>query len=356
MAEKNFSDLDANYHSQEINGVKLMFQNAFEAPFRLEGFPYLSPDGIRSRLPLETAKKCDMQGVLPMSMQGAGEVLRFRTDSTKIGIYAEFGEVFSTNIRCSSCGFDLYRGNGPDKAFVGNRVIPAGKETIEALYELPPEKTGMEDYTLYFPLHCRTDRMKIGIESGCSLEKPTPYPYEKPILFYGSSITNCAAVTRPGVTYPARIGRMLNTEVINMGFSGSCRGELVVADEIAKLDLAQVVLEYDHNAPSAEFLRNTHERFFKHLRALRPDLPILMISKPDFNGSAADRERRRIVCRTWMNARESGDTLAEFLDGEILFAGPARTDCTTDGCHPNDQGTERMAIQIVDRLKTMPRA
>ena len=147
---------------------------------------------------------------------------------------------------------------------------------------------------------------------------------------------------------------MLDIETINIGFGGNCFGELCVADQIAKLDLSAFVLEYDHNAPSPEFLRQTHEPFFRYFRKLRPELPLLLISRPDGDFSnEAIQERRAIIVRTWLNAFESGDRHVEFLDGETIFSGEIREDCTSDGCHQNDLGERVMAERIVDRLKRM---
>ena len=212
----------------------------------------------------------------------------------------------------------------------------------------------MKDYSIYLPTFCSFFKIEIGIAAGCKLEAPTPHRHTKGIAFYGSSITNCGSAGRPGMLYPSIIGRMLDIETINIGFGGNCFGELCVADQIAKLDLAAFVLEYDHNAPSPEFLRQTHEPFFRYFRKLRPELPLLLISRPDGNFSnEAIQERRAIVARTWLNAFESGDRHVEFLDGETFFAGEVREDCTSDGCHQNDLGERLMAKCIADRLKRM---
>jgi len=73
--------------------MNLEFYDGFAFPFVLEGFPYVDTEGRRSRLPLDVAMQCDRPGVFSMSMQDAGELLRFRTNSPKIGIRAEFSDV-----------------------------------------------------------------------------------------------------------------------------------------------------------------------------------------------------------------------------------------------------------------------
>ena len=354
MKEKMFSDLDPNFKSREIGETVLNFFDGFSAPFVLEGFPYRDDQGRRSRLPLSVAAQCEKEGVYPMSMQGAGEIIRFRTNSPKIGICAEFSEVFNGNNRGGSDGFDLYRGIGEESKFLGNRMIPVGADRIAALYTLHlPADSQLHDYALYFPYHCATSSIAIGILPGCTVEAPTPHRIAKPVVFYGSSITNCGSAGRPGLVYPSIIARRMDFPLINMGLSGSCRGELCIADTIAELDIAALVLEFDHNAPDPDFLAARHEPFFRRYRSRRPDTPVLMMSQCDFYPDGESPIRRRIIQKTWMNAVNAGDTHVEFLDGETLFAGPWREECTQDCCHPNDYGAVLMAERIADRLKRM---
>ena len=58
------------------------------------------------------------------------------------------------------------------------------------------------------------------------------------------------------------------------------------------------VLDYDHNAPSPDYLKQTHEPFFLTVRERWPDLPILLTSRTDpprSEAMAQDRLRRRDV-------------------------------------------------------------
>ena len=319
----------------------------------LEGLPFVNEDGRRSRLPLTTAKimRSPVEGP---AMQTAGGVVRFRTDSPVIGVRGRLAEYYvsATHSKRLSAGFDLYRGNAPEMRFLGARHIENAVEECELSWNIATN--GMVDYSIYLPTFCSFFEIEIGIAEDAVLEAPTPRRHGKGIAFYGSSITNCGAAGRPGMLYPAIIGRMLDVETINIGFGGRCFWDLCVADAVAKLDLAAFVLEYDHNAKSSEFLRQTHEPFFRHFRELRPELPVLLISRADGDFSVeAIRERRAIIARTWLDAYESGDRHVEFLDGETIFAGEIREDCTSDGCHQNDLGERLMAERIADRLKRM---
>ena len=117
-------------------------------------------------------------------------------------------------------------------------------------------------------------------------------------------------------------------------------------DYLAKQDCSVFVLDYDHNAPNADHLRNTHEKLYLAFRETHPDTPVIFVTKPDFwphgSGNAA---RRDVIYTTYNNARQRGEKVI-FIDGYSLFAGEMREDCTVDGCHPNDLGMTRMADVI----------
>jgi hypothetical protein len=57
-------------------------------------------------------------------------------------------------------------------------------------------------------------------------------------------------------------------------------------------------------------------------------------------------ERRNIIYRTYLNARNAGDNSVYFIDGMQFFGTAGRSECTVDGCHPNALGFMLMAKTI----------
>ena len=57
----------------------------------------------------------------------------------------------------------------------------------------------------------------------------TPFRTAKPVVFYGTSITQGGCASRSGMSYQAILGRQLNLDFVNLGFSGNGKGEPVVA-------------------------------------------------------------------------------------------------------------------------------
>lgn len=125
-----------------------------------------------------------------------------------------------------------------------------------------------------------------------------------------------------------------------------------MAELISQIEMSAFVLDYDHNAPTVEYLKETHEDFFKIIRNAQPDLPIIIVTKPDFDNNVKENSiRRKIIFETYKNAIDRGDKNVYFVDGETLFGTKDRDSCTVDSCHPNDLGFMRMAEHIYPTIK-----
>ena len=121
---------------------------------------------------------------------------------------------------------------------------------------------------------------------------------------------------------------------------------------LAGLDISALVLDYDHNAPNSDYLRETHERLFKTVREAQPELPIVLVSKPDTDKNLVDTQKRLdVIQTTYQNALKAGDKHVFFVDGRTLFGKKDRDACTVDACHPNDLGFYRMAEAIEPVLR-----
>ena len=192
--------------------------------------------------------------------------------------------------------------------------------------------------------------MYIGLKKGYQLGKGKKYINEKPIVFYGSSITHGAAAGRPGNTYENFISQKYNVDYINLGFSGNAKGEQMMAEYIANLPMSVFVCDYDHNALTLEHLEKTHYPFYETIRKKHPEIPYIMVSRPDANINYDFRdvreERTDIIRSSYVRAKASGDNNVYFIDGQTLFEGEFYESCTSDGCHPNDIGFMRMADKI----------
>jgi hypothetical protein len=147
------------------------------------------------------------------------------------------------------------------------------------------------------------------------------------------------------------ISRRFDCNFVNLGFSGSGRGEREIAEYIAGLDMQIFVYDYDHNAPSIDHLRNTHERMFKIIRQAQPDLPIILMTCTSMPHCVDDRDgRKKVIYETYRNAVNAGDTNVYFIDGSRIFE-ECGYDATVDGAHPNELGFSRIAKTVGDVIE-----
>lgn len=277
----------------------------------------------------------------------AGVRARFSTDSDTIVVHAKMKLDWDMN-------FDLYR---VDRE-TGKEYFAAGyRDTFFAVHEGEfyarlgegyVQKDGkMQYYTLNFPCFAYVEEVEIGIEKGKSFGKGLPYKNEKPVVFYGSSITNGGLASRPGMTYISLISQKYGLDYINLGLSGGARGDEAIVDYMASLNMSCFVCDYDHNAYTYELLESTHLPMYKKIREKHPDIPYIIISKPDcFKEYKDSRIRFDIISKTYEYAKSQGDENVYLIDGKTLFEGEYYTACTFDGCHPNDIGFMRMAEKI----------
>lgn len=320
------------------------FLNAQESPFEIYGLFY--ENGRFRRIPERVAKSVN-EGVLILHANTAGGRVRFRTDSPYAAIHAEMdgiGKMPHFAIT-GSAGFDLYINN----EYAGTFVPPFDmKHGYESILWLPGD--GEKEITIHFPLYSDVKALYIGLKNGAALLPPAPYTPGPPVVYYGSSITQGGCASRPGIAYQNILSRRLNTDHLNLGFSGSAKAEDTMAQYIADLNMRAFIYDYDHNAPTPAHLRATHRRLFEAVRAKHPTLPIIMMSRPVFTLRGDEPERLAIITETYEAAKAAGDENVYLIDGPTLMA-LAGNEGTVDGCHPNDLGFMSMAEAVEKILR-----
>lgn len=145
---------------------------------------------------------------------------------------------------------------------------------------------------------------------------------------------------------------MLNMDYLNLGFAGNCLAEPELCEYMSSLSMNCFVCDYDHNAPTVEHLQNTHFALYEMIRKNNPDIPYIMISRPDYYiDRHEDNLKRTIIMESFKKAKALGDNNVYFIDGASMFGTHERAACSADGCHPNDLGFYRMAKAIYPTLK-----
>ena len=324
-----------------------------EEPFAIYGL-YKPENGTPFRRIPEDVAKATSDGVYGLHVNTAGGRVRFKTDAAEICIKLKGGHHFMDHMALlGEHGCDLYiedaQGNHTFKGSFRFSAASRGDYVSDKLCL----GSGTKYLTINLPLYGGINELTVGLSKGATVSAPLPYVHEKPIVFYGSSITQGGCASRPGTCYQAYICRDLKTDYINLGFSGNAKGEDAIVNYMASLDMAAFVSDYDHNAPNNEHLEATHYKMYEAIRAKNPDIPYIMITRP--NGSILNEtvvKRRAIVMASYLKALENGDKNVYFIDGHAFFYGGDRDSCTVDGTHPNDLGFQRMGKVIGEILQT----
>ncbi|MBQ4543510.1 MAG: hypothetical protein IJA19_05005 [Clostridia bacterium] len=350
---KKLTDIDKNFITIDSMPEGTKLYNIREGVFEIYGLYKPHSDGDFRRIPYELAKSIS-SGLLFNHAHTAGGRVRFKTDAEYIFLKAIFPDtcIMPHMPATGSSGFDIYIDNDFHQTFVPTlNFIDEYAATFcvdggyEAVTKFPDRK--MRDIIINFPLYNNVSDVYIGLPEDCKLEKGNSYKHKVPVVYYGSSITQGGCASRPGNSYQAILSRRLDCDFINLGFSGSARAEEQMYNYIKDLDMSVFVYDYDFNAPSAEYLSNTHSKMFWAIREKNPDLPVIMLTKPNIHKLDDDSKKRiDIIYKTYTDAKEKGDNNVYFINGHELCNSFDPNMMTVDGVHPTDFGFFSMANAI----------
>jgi hypothetical protein len=284
-----------------------------------------------------------------LSRHSTGLVVRFTTDAT--AIHARW-TLTSPSLAMPHMpatgvsGLDLYvkTTDGKWRWLANGR--PTAQTNTAALAQGLPE--GKRDYLLYLPLYNGVSSVDIGIAKGKSLEKSASRPAgrRKPIVFYGTSITQGGCASRPGMVHTAILGRQLDYPVINLGFSGNGKMEPEVAKLLAELDPACYVIDCLPNMNGEEVGERVGP-LVETLRKAHPTTPILLVEDRTFTNAfllparQKHHETSRAALKKAFDRLTPSDKNLYYLKGDDLLGDDGEG--TVDSSHPTDLGFVRQA-------------
>lgn len=332
----------------------------YEAPMQLAGFAWFEKDRVYNRLP-RNFRKPFREPVEELATNTAGGQVRFQTDSPQVAVRAKLRGPHNMDHMPATgqCGFDCYVGEPGAQQFVGITRFDRAADQYECIVMDAPERA-MRNITINFPLYQGVEEVHIGLAPDAQLLPPPPYVDDRPVVVYGTSITQGGCASRPGMLHTNILSRWSNRPFINLGFSGNGKGDPEVAEAMAEIpNPAGYVLDYEANA-KLEGLQNTLENFIATLRAAHPRTPILVTSRPRFAGewinpeARTAREKARDFQRdTVARLTAAGDQNLFFHDGAELYHEKDWFECTVDGVHATDLGYLRMAETLWPVLNTI---
>lgn len=316
-------------------------------------------ENLYDRLPLSYKGKV-RDAVWSLSKSSAGLSVRFMSNSTTIRVKwellndAKMNHMAETGIK----GIDLYFRNNGKWQYL-NTARPAGKtNNFLLISNITPV---MREFRLYLPLYDGVVSLEVGIDSLSTIVKPDK-SNKKPIVFYGTSITQGGCASRPGMVHTSIISRKLDVECINFGFSGNGRMEKPLAELISEIDAMFYVLDgvnnmtpdmiHENAIPLVEIIRSKHpvtpiifvEGMLSDKSYLDPQSRDVGLAKNEMLG----KEFQEMIRRGYKNIYYIGQTGGKGTDFES----------TVDGVHLTDLGFSRYAdflmkefrrIKVIDR-------
>ncbi len=322
----------------------------------VEGKGWTATKRYFDRLPAKAEGRVP-EKVWNLSRHSAGMSMRFVTDSPNIYVrYTLHLERLSMLHMPATgvSGLDLY---AEDNAGIDRwvSVVRPDKQLMDTSIakDLAP---GSRRYTLYLPLYNGVDDLEVGVTQGESF-KPLAPREEKPILFYGTSIMHGASASRPGMAFPAILGRRLRRPTLNLGFSGNGRMEAEVAALLAELDPCAFVIDCLPNMNETTVSERTIP-LVKKLREAHHDTPILLVEDRSFTNTpffpsrkAHHHKSRTALRKAYAELTDAGVANLYYLDGDHLLGDDGEG--ATDGSHPNDLGMVRYADAYEPVLRAM---
>jgi hypothetical protein len=277
-------------------------------------------------------------------------LFRFRTDSSRLNFrwtpykgHLSMDHMPSTGVS----GIDVYRFD--EKAgrwfYVKTGRITSPKGATMSM----PWKPG-DACLVNLPLYNGVKSFALGVDRNAKVEAlgPRRSGVDKPVVFYGTSITHGGCCSRPGLAFVNRVGRDLDVPVVGLGFSGSGVMEFEMSEHLARIDASCYVLDCLWNMGTEKGqnrrgrnVETNYEPFIRNLRAKRPNVPIVMAEQCDvFCGAPNGKDLymrslyEKLVKEGWKNL--------VYLPKTRMY--PGDMEGTVDGCHPNDLGMASMAV------------
>ncbi|MCU0878425.1 MAG: SGNH/GDSL hydrolase family protein [Pirellulaceae bacterium] len=313
----------------------------------LEGQGWTDVKSPFDRLPAK-AEGTVRPAVWNLSRDSAGMCVRFATDSPSIHCHWSLTKANLAMPHMAATGVsgvDLYV-----KTDRGWRWVACGRPTAQEnkaslVAGLPKVR---REWMLYLPLYNGVTQCEIGVSKEATIASlPRTDESDRPLVFYGTSITHGACASRPGMVHTAILGRQLDRPVINLGFSGNGQMEPAVNELLAELDAAVYVIDCLPNMSAAGVAERT-EPTVALLRKAHPTTPIVLVEDRTYGDAhlvASKRERndtsRAALRAAYERLIAAGDKHLYYIEGEHLLGDD--DEGTVDSSHPNDLGFMRQA-------------
>lgn len=331
-----------------------------KAPFEIEGLVFMEKDGVYRRLQINPPKPLP-NDVAVLANHTAGAKVRFRANLSKLSVKTKLIHTANTHdhmpATCES-GIDCYISREGEVRFCHTSRIDRTKDEYEAEL-INREVKETFNIELNLPLYNGLYQLLIGVDDDAEVYPPVKRENEGRIVVYGTSITQGGCASRPGMCYTNILSRKLDTEVVNLGFSGAGKVEAEVALAIREIDnIKLLILDTDANCPDAAWISEKYPEFLRLFRERHPDVPVLITTiiptarilhekvSREFYKSKFDAQ-----VKVYEDLLKNGDQNVYFMDGHDLLPNDTFEENTVDGVHATDLGFWNMACAFEAKIR-----
>ena len=307
------------------------------------------------RLP-QKYKKSVRKEVWELSENSAGVNISFFSDTTEIVVKWSIKHDLKMNHMTDAGikGVDLYEKKNDTWHYIGTG-LPNGKDNEHML--LKGASKTLREYCLYLPLYDTVTNLQLGLDDDCIFEEAINK--NRPIVFYGTSITQGGCASRPGLVHTNIISRKLDHECINLGFSGNGHLENSVGFIMSNVDASLYIIECMYNVDKDMVTNNTIP-LIKTIRKnpVAKKTPIVFIEQCIIDLDSIHNEFIYSII-------EKNDELNKQVDNAInkgekdLFmikqigGIDEDSEATVDGLHFNDLGFQRYASHLISNINKL---
>jgi lysophospholipase L1-like esterase len=316
------------------------------------------------RLPARSEKMVRTQ-VWHLSHDAAGLMIPFMTSAPQIVVrYKVTKEIAFDHMPATGVsGVDLYAINSDGKWLWSSGSFSFGDTIIYTFKGLDSNDAYHKKgriYNLYLPLYNSVSWMEIGVPKGSAIT-PLPLRKDRPIVIYGTSIVQGGCTSRPGMAWPAILGRRADRTVINLGFGGNGLLEKELINLLAEIDAKIYVLDCLPNLATANLsqqeIRDRIIASVKMLQAKRKDVPILFVEHAGYSDELINAENRmrytginKLMKDVFNELIGQGTANLYLITKEELNLG---MDDMVDGIHPTDLGMLHYADAVEKVIRTI---
>jgi len=325
--------------------------------FPVEGQGWTDVERRYDRLPAR-AKAMVRPQLWDLSRNSAGLCVRFVTDASEISLHWRLTDARLAMEHMPATGvsgIDLYARDGEDWRWAGLARPPQPGENRQRLIKNIP--AGPREYKVYLPLYNGIESFDIGVNAAANVwQAPSDAESRrKPVVFYGTSITHGGCASRPGMSYPAILGRRLHRPTINLGFSSNGTMDPELGALMSEVDAAAYVVDCLPNM-GKEGVEQRTAPLVRRLRQAHPETPIVLVEGVELRNSWLLTKNRETMDA--MNAalraayeqlRADGVRHLYYVTNKHLLGGSS--DTAVDGIHPNDWGFECYADALMPALR-----